>query len=519
MPAQTYFTVLPGTGRLPTDARNRAFLVTDDWDDWFEFSTQYRLIVVDSTGEKHKIGDVKIGQIGMEEGQRRPDIPKQFHSLDERFFSLGQDDSYYEALNHLGPDLRGAILQSLRDIAADSELFERVLSERVTEVSLLRFVSPVTVRGQFHRMARGDARLTEYSIMYRGATPRASGAPPFILEFEVEPDSQPPTNIHVLIGRNGVGKTYLMNSMVRALVDPNADEQSGDFVSPDEDGVVEVPFASIVLVAFSAFDLSDSLRSLKGENSETRYFYIGLQENHGAETEGWRPKTPLQLATEFVNSVNAFRSEARIARWRRALEVLESDPLFREADVTSLTDQEDHAGWDERAFALFHSLSSGHKIVLLTMTRLVETVEERTLVLLDEPEAHLHPPLLSAFIRALSDLLIQRNGVAVIATHSPVVLQEVPKRCAWKLRRSGGEVRADRPQTETFGENVGVLTREVFGLEVTESGFHRMLREAVENDEDYDSVLQRFGNELGGEARAIVRALIAERDSQQAFEN
>jgi predicted ATP-dependent endonuclease of OLD family len=72
-------------------------------------------------------------------------------------------------------------------------------------------------------------------------------------------------------------------------------------------------------------------------------------------------------------------------------------------------------------------MSSGHAIVLLTITRLVATVEEKTLVLLDEPESHLHPPLLSAFIRALSDLLYDRNGVAIIATHSPVVLQESSK--------------------------------------------------------------------------------------------
>ena len=110
---------------------------------------------------------------------------------------------------------------------------------------------------------------------------------------------------------------------------------------------------------------------------------------------------------------------------------------------------------------LFGNLSSGHKIVLLTITRLVETVEERTLVLLDEPEAHLHPPLLSAFVRALSDLLVNRNGVAIIATHSPVVLQEVPASCAWKIRRTGQAFPAERPDIETFGENVGVLTREV----------------------------------------------------------
>ncbi len=86
---------------------------------------------------------------------------------------------------------------------------------------------------------------------------------------------------------------------------------------------------------------------------------------------------------------------------------------------------------------LFRRLSSGHKIVLLTLTRLVETVQERSLVLFDEPESHLHPPLLSSFIRAVSDLLINRNGVGIIATHSPVILQEVPRACVWKLRRNG----------------------------------------------------------------------------------
>ncbi|MFG4140517.1 AAA family ATPase, partial [Klebsiella pneumoniae] len=62
--------------------------------------------------------------------------------------------------------------------------------------------------------------------------------------------------------------------------------------------------------------------------------------------------------------------------------------------------------------------SSGHSIVLLIICRLIEELEEKTLVLLDEPESHLHPPLLSTFIRILSDLLVKRNGIGLIATHS-----------------------------------------------------------------------------------------------------
>jgi predicted ATP-binding protein involved in virulence len=152
--------------------------------------------------------------------------------------------------------------------------------------------------------------------------------------------------------------------------------------------------------------------------------------------------------------------------------------------------------------------------VLLTITRLVDLVDERTLVLLEEPEGHLHPPLLSAFIRTLADLLIKRNGVAIIATHSPVVLQEVPKSCVTLLRRAGSVSMAEKPLIETFGENVGVLTREVFGLEVTTAGFHQLLRNAVELEGlDYQGVVGRFGGQLGAEARAIAQALIADRDA------
>jgi len=46
----------------------------------------------------------------------------------------------------------------------------------------------------------------------------------------------------------------------------------------------------------------------------------------------------------------------------------------------------------EAVTPILSRMSSGHAVVLLTITRLVATVEEKTLVLLDEPESHLHPP-------------------------------------------------------------------------------------------------------------------------------
>lgn len=122
--------------------------------------------------------------------------------------------------------------------------------------------------------------------------------------------------------------------------------------------------------------------------------------------------------------------------------------------------------------------------------------------------------MLSSFIRALSALLTDRNGVAVIATHSPVVLQEVPKSCVHKLSRNGPHIRARRPRIETYGENVGVLTQEIFGLEVMESGFYSEIEKAVEECGTYEEVLNHFDQQLGDEAKGLVRILLAEKEHE-----
>lgn len=511
-----FFTVLPVGFQPPEGEGPHAYLIKDNWDDWFKYSTLHHLFVRDNRGSLHEIGHVKIGQFGMLEGQRSPDLPNEFEEAPSNVFSLGQDDSYYQNLRKLNTDIRDEILSALHDIALDQALFARTLSEDVTGTSLLRSVSRATVEGQFRRLATNGPRLTRYAFTYTLPPSSRTDRTPASLEFEVKPNSNPPTNVHVLIGRNGVGKTHFLYNMSRALADNNATEEE---VGTFQFGTPDSPagrFANLVSVTFSAFDPFEPISSPQNKAAGLQYTYIGLKKIRPSNTDKpLPPKDHRAIAREFSMSVRVCVQGARLARWRRALQMLEADPIFNDAGVAELADSASNE--DElsgRALMLFRNLSSGHKIVLLTITRLVESVEERSLVLLDEPEAHLHPPLLSAFTRALSDLLRNRNGVAIIATHSPVILQEVPRSCAYKLRRSGFELVAERPDIETFGENVGVLTREVFGLEVTHSGFHRLLGEALKEGGTYQEIIERFGGQLGGEARGIMRGLIAARDAE-----
>ncbi|MCD6618298.1 AAA family ATPase [Aeromonas veronii] len=157
-------------------------------------------------------------------------------------------------------------------------------------------------------------------------------------------------------------------------------------------------------------------------------------------------------------------------------------------------------------------MSSGHAIVFMIISSLVEKVQDKTLVLFDEPESHLPPPLLAAFIRALSNLLSRRNGIAIIATHSPVVVQEIPKSCCWVLTRFGDEMIYARPSIETFAENVGTLTKEVFKLEMEQSGFHKLLKEQVDEGLSFKEVMRKFNKQIGFEGQAILMSMIMLRD-------
>ena len=507
------FTIVDNALQIPREGRSQAFLLVDNWDDWFKFRTMFSLVVFDPEGTRHAPGSVKIGHVGLQPapwapnlppGVRSPNLPRQFPALDPAvFFSLGQDEDYYATLNSLGSDFCRSILVGLCDCAYDLQVFQRHSAEQVMETSLLRSVHESNVRNRLHRLAHGNAALTRFEFEYTLPPPppddRAPPPPPTTLQFLVLPGAEPPTNVHVLIGRNGAGKTRCIHSLINALIERNNEVIPPGTLRRLGANAEEWSFAGLVSVSFSAFD---NFSLPPASTLRIPAAFVGLR----SETNAL--KSTEDLARDFVISFSRCRLEPRKTRWIRAVRTLATDPLFAEAEVERLLEWD---GQSESAGRFFSLLSSGHAIVLLTTTRLVELVDERTLVVLDEPEGHLHPPLLSAFIRAVSDLLVARNGMALISTHSPVVLQEVPRSCVWVLSRTRTWSRVERPPLETFGESAGVLTRGVFGLEVTDSGFHQLVSAvARQPGSTYETVEAHFNDQLGAEARALVRSLISQ---------
>lgn len=520
---QITFKLLRVRANPSKNLRAVVLLTSGDWDD-YSFKTSFGIAYFDHAGKEIELGTVKIGYVGQPHGWTRDKLQDAFEGgLPDGWFSLGQDVGYYKKIYaEVSAAERPLLLQALRDVVADAAALAAAKGERVFNDSLTRTVSPSTIDGQFRRVLSGNIELTDFRFRYAQEADERNA--PVALDFEVKAGSKPPTNVHVLIGRNGVGKTTLLNNMVGSLLGViNPDRPAGGFYASGlfKSGI-PLPkdyFSGVVSVTFSAFDPFIPPADRPADRTHgPAYVYIGMKKARANQADSGTlpPKTDAELVNDFVSSFRSCISQpAKRARWLAAIQRLESDANFAEMGLGRLLLMEENDAI-QVAHALASRMSSGHSIVLLTITMLVDAVEEKTLVLLDEPESHLHPPLLSAFTRALSELLYNRNGLAIVATHSPVVLQEVPRSCAWILTRTRAQGRADRPPRETFGENVGILTRETFGLEVSKSGFHQMMATAVDAGGTYESILKDYGDQLGAEARAILLSKIAARDSGEA---
>lgn len=471
----------------------------------------FELHYANEDGQVKSLGAVKILIKGQEGGSERVPLPGiEFLKLSDDYCSLGQEQSYYEEMMALPKTIRENILKSLRDCVFNLNIYHDFKNEKGFQTSLLRNVSSRNVEKSFRNILLGHSDPTPYHFQYQ-----LSEDDTCMLDVKVKPDSSPPTNVHVIIGRNGVGKTRLLSGIADDLTNNKQRSETislqGIVLFPAE-GEDEGRFANLIVIAFSAFDGFSPIKAqhVKGN---IRYQYVGLKRYlKNGEVEGHDGalhfKNGADLRSDFQSSIEVCLGGQRQQRWIEAIKILNADPIFSEYELETRAYEKNAT---EEICRIFDQLSSGHKITLLSITKLVELVEERSLVLIDEPENHLHPPLLASFTRALSDLLIKRNGVALVATHSPVVVQEVPTSCVTIVDRVRSKFSFYRPNLETFAENVGTLTREVFGLEVAESGFYRMITDYIK-DKNFDELMEAFEQQIGTEGRAIARSKLVSKE-------
>lgn len=536
------FHVVEPRTRIDATTAPEFVLVQDNWND-YSFQTLYHLShyeFKDGKREETVIGPVKI----LKRGQTTSDgivIQSDFDYLGEEFCSVGDSLDYYERLRALGV-LGEEILKHLRDVVQSPELVEDFKGEPGWGTSLFR--GQRDAGANFRYLADGIVQ-GHYSAAPTDQQPFSFQMPGWLSAVNIDTKSESndffggptlPERVNVLVGRNGSGKSTLLSRLARVAFASTTERVAPPLSNLGTLLPEGVGFPRIVTIAFSPFDNfklpGSDARNIAQiakdmQRGVGRFAFIGLRD-FAAEANvsiSDLPSSALGQAVPDADRVNQTRLKTiadlvdDFDRYRSKInEDSLRQPVLHQALLklkVGLVSEEwidgPATGTANEASAWFRQLSTGHKIAVLIIFGLVARLENRSLVLIDEPESHLHPPLLSAMMHALRHVLKKFESSAVLATHSPVVVQECLARHVHVVRREGESI-AIRPVTaETFGESIGLITAQVFGMESNATDFHNVLERVIKEHQSLEEIEKLFlDGVMSNQARAYVMSRLAE---------
>jgi AAA15 family ATPase/GTPase len=487
-------------------------LYRDEWaDDSYE--TLFSVYLYQDPGDRQLLGEVKILKKG-QRGGRTPMPTGVVKGLGPQYCSLGQAYSYYETIRSFPESIYRAIFRGLRDVVYLEDVRAEFEDESGYAASLARTGGADRALQDAGALFSEDVARPRRGMRFNFRT--NVGGNPFEIDFSFDQSPSLPDRVNAVIGYNGCGKTELLaNIAMVATSDLKAREsirgrQYGHIVNSRN-----VRFGSVITISYSAFDtfvLPDVFweteddkglapKRLEETGEVFGYAYCGLRKPGAGQTTGAPRglKSIDELNDEFSRTLDKVRSsKIRAVYLDEALSIVRREPSFGRIGL-NLDDARGGVSW----LTQFNGMSTGHKIVLNILVQIIGHSNPKSLILIDEPESHLHPSLLAALVRSLNTVLRRFDSYAIVATHSPVVLQEIPRKYVRILQRFDEKTQVVRPQSETFGENVGYLTTNVFHLDSTETDYHAVLKQLAA-EKTIEEIEDLFDDEMSAQARAYV---------------
>jgi hypothetical protein len=490
-------------GPIPTEFKSFPIvrLIRDSWDD-FGFKTTFYATLYFSHEDKISLGDTKIMKIDTNGKTPLPEGP--FKELDDNYCSIGTALSYYEKLITLGESIYKPLLSALRDAAYSRKVLAKFEDTRAFSDSLLRSSGAAFALREAPSLFDSNQPIENNTALELDIKTNTGGSN-FSINFTFNDTDKIPSRINAVIGYNGTGKTQLLAKIAKIAVASDTLRKKSDFIQYTGRFIYnELRFGAVIAISYSAFDTfelpaSDEASSIreKERGSVFGYAYCGLRK--GTSENSLELKSIDQITDEFCTAISlALEPKKKKPIFLKALGTLMREPSFGRTGLTFQSIGE-NPDWKK----LFEESSTGHKLALNIVAQLVAQLETRSLILIDEIETHLHPPLLAALLKAIHSILPSFDSYCILATHSPVILQEIPSKYIRILKRFEDRTEIHKPKIETFSENIGIITREAFNLDSTTSDYHDTLEELAKTL-TIEEIEKLFEGRLSSLARAYI---------------
>ena len=439
------------------------------------------------------------------------------------YYSLGNSDFYRNLYKNFDAKEVGNLLENMNDIAYNNSLIKEISEDSIYKEALLRGINENYVKTVLSRISH-DYVVKNFDInVTYSPTNRDPWNSEYKYTFKFDPDTIISSNLHAIIGNNGVGKSRLLRDIALSIGKNETQKFKSEFLerwdgpitrtifNKEEDNV-RSNLNNIVYISLSPFDkpsddFSKSNKEIKKVTQQINNYFLTFDTIlNNFES----------LEDEILNQIQQITKKKNLAKFKDIiLENFSWDQniknffnIIQEYILLNSTPQleEKNKVYEEQRKLKnkFAEMSSGQKSIIIILILTLTNILENSLLIIDEPENYLHPPYISTLITTLTDILQKINGAGIIATHSDVVVQELPHNCVHILDED--HKMKDLKSIPTYGNSLDVINQKIFGLDMQKTGFYSKLRKIYRDSPDKIEELKK-SDKLGMQAKIFLTFL------------
>ncbi|WP_076418243.1 AAA family ATPase [Colwellia sp. UCD-KL20] len=422
------------------------------------------------------------------------------------FTMLPTMQDYRDLVNKLDVDGSALFLSAVCDLVSaneeSSQWYNEVLKTEVFKLGFMRnseqffaFNNAESVlQGAEHENFKAISQQLSLRFKLEGFSE------PHDLKLNFETDSIVPRRIGVLIGKNGVGKSESLKAFCRgalqykdkglSLVDENGKRplinrvialstpgETTHTFPPERVKTQKLFYRRLTLTRKGTRTIGENLVQLArsvdsiGENTRWDLFYNAINEVLPVGDLVVKLNSGYYLPLKYL--IFGGGEQQKLEFWSQVS--TNSDPFMQ---------------YGENVYPLSSGQLTFFKYALMCSLY----IENGSFVLMDEPETHMHPNMISDFIGLLDSILEHTGSFALIATHSAYIVREVPAEQVLAFTKEEGRVIINNPRLPTFGATVDSISQFIF-QEDAEIKLSKKIYSRIKN-RDFSNIEEKLSKQL-----------------------